>query len=88
MSAAGTPVSTRVSEVQFFPLSFVKYKKPFPDFGMVKEKFTPTPWQPEGPQFSGVFPPLTPWIMILGSLIPSAKAIIELTASKAAIAQI
>ena len=42
MSIAGTPFSISASEVQFFPLAFVKYKKPLPDSGMVKLKFKPT----------------------------------------------
>lgn len=44
MALAGTwcPISTRVSEVQFTPLAFVKNKLPVPPAGTPKVKFKPT----------------------------------------------
>src|ERR1700692_4902830 len=87
MALADTPFSIRASEVQFFPLAFVKNKKPWPDFGIVKEKFTPTFRHPFS-QLCGLTPPPTPWIMIFGSLTPSAKAITDPTRSSKAHAQI
>src|SRR5271154_692216 len=86
ISAAGSPVSIRVSEVQFFPLVLVKNKLPAPPLGTAKLKFVPTSvhWCccfPQGPV------PLTPRTMIFGSLIPSAKASADPTASSTATAK-
>ena len=58
ISAAGSPFSTNVSEVQFCPLSFVKNKVPDPLFGTLKLKSVPTPTQ--FGQVTRALPPATP----------------------------
>src|SRR5882672_3280433 len=74
MASAGTPFSISLSEVQFLPDALVKNSTPCPFSGTVKLKFIPTFVQPPGGQLRAVPPPSTPRMMILGSLMPSAKA--------------
>ncbi len=54
MSAADTPVSINVSEVQFFPLVFVKNSAPLPPLGELKVKLMPTSVHPFGGHANGL----------------------------------
>src|SRR5258706_7293199 len=76
MASAGTPVSISRSEVQFLPEALVKNSVPLPFLGTLNSKFIPTFVQPPGGQLRArpKPPPDTPWMMILGSGMPSAKA--------------
>jgi hypothetical protein len=90
MSIAGTPFSISVSEVQFTPELLVKNSVPEPLFGTPKLKFNPTLVQPCGGQCDIIanWLALAPRMMIFGSLIPSANAIADPTATSKNSAQI